>query len=179
MKKLLKITSQIWLFICSLIASRACIYYIFGLHEKDPRIPKWYGKHVLDYEGIPITGNVHAVAGILLITSFLLQIFSSRSNKFKEFHIINGHFATFISIVLVISGVIIGYKIPFGGLLETYTSIFFAVIYLIFIFHSFISGKKGELNKHREFVTRSIFLALSIGTLRIGITIFKNTKLFK
>lgn len=163
------------MFLCSLIALRACTFFLFKLHERDPRIPKWYGQHIIDYDLVPISGNLHATSGIIFILTILFQIFSARKKRFKKLHRTIGKLALINSLILSISGIYIGLLIPFGGIAESLISSTFGIVFLFYNYKLYKSAKERNFELHLNYVIRVIFLALSIGTLRIGISLFTST----
>lgn len=109
----------------------------------------------------------HVYSSILIIILGLTQFSKTIRNQFSFIHRLNGKAYVFLTLVIASpTGLIMAYHAN-GGFIAQISFAILSVLWFVFTLKAFLFIKKGNFQKHKNFMIRSYALTLSAITLRL------------
>jgi uncharacterized membrane protein len=117
--------------------------------------------------GFPVLTLMHVVPGAIFLTITPLQFSRRIRNKHLAFHRWSGRVLLIAAFFIGISGLTMGAIVPFGGPIAAAAVFTAGILFLISLIQAFVSIKRGDIERHREWMIRMFSLGLGIATVRI------------
>jgi uncharacterized membrane protein len=131
------------------------------------------GAHYDDYTRHPAIAAWHFLPGILYMAIGPLQFVSWIRRRHLQWHRWIGRFFLALTAVVVVSSLVVSYRLGFSGAAEGIQTTFYAVICAFAAAKSFWHVRHGEIALHREWMIRSFAVGLGGSTSRLtGVLIF-------
>lgn len=121
----------------------------------------------------PVIAAIHMFCGIAFILFAPLQFNSTFRRKHLNTHRRLGRVLLLCAFIAGIYGMISIIALPvFGGLASASAAWFFGTLFLFSLGRAFWCIRQKQINQHREWMIRSLAIALGVGTQRVIIFIF-------
>ena len=118
--------------------------------------------------------RVHVIAGLALVLAIPVQLSSRIRTRYRSLHRWLGRALMIVGIGVALSGLaMVG--TPVGGALEVSAVLFYGTALIGALVTAWRSIRRGDVARHREWILRSIAIALGIATTRPVVGIFFAT----
>ncbi len=124
------------------------------------------------YADHPSLTMLHILPGALFMILGPLQFVRRIRSRALGFHRWSGRVFVISSLVIGVTGMIMGVVMPIGGANETVATTFFALIFLFAVVRAFIYVRQGNVARHREWMLRAFAVGLAIATIRPIVVMF-------
>ena len=125
------------------------------------------------YSQNPALTYVHVVPGLVFMILGPLQ-FSKRIRATSlKFHRRSGRVFLVISVTTAIAGMVLAFRLPaFGGLNTAVATYFAGSLFLFSVAKAYYHVRRGEIVLHREWIIRAFALGLGVSTMRLVLIVF-------
>jgi len=120
----------------------------------------------------PLLTMLHIVPGVLFMVLGPLQFVRRIRAGHPRFHRWSGRVFVASSVVIGVTGLVMGVVMAIGGANETAATAFFAVIFLLALGKAVAHIRRGDRDRHREWMLRAFSVGLAISTIRPIIALF-------
>lgn len=157
--------------LAALLAWFALDRYIAGLdgHKRafDFLAPK-YGAVQLDVlASRPASELLHRIGGTILLASGLLQFWPKLRRERPKLHRAIGYLYIALALSAGASGIYLGVRAPYGGVLETIPAVLFGVALLVTTVVALRLARQRRFEIHREWMVRSFAFVLGPISMRV------------
>lgn len=128
--------------------------------------PAWFTEQMPRYRQHFVMTFLHVVPGFLLMVMAPMQLSSRIRSAWPTVHRIIGRSFVAISFVLLISGAVIGFVMPFDGVLESWGSLFIAIGFMVCMLKGVQAIRKGKVAQHRVYMSYMLAFAYTPITMR-------------
>jgi uncharacterized membrane protein len=133
----------------------------------DNPLVEYVTQQLPQFDTIPAVSAAHVVPAFIFMLFVGLQLLPAIRRNYPRFHRINGRVLVVCSVIFAISGLIIGFVIPFGGLEETIVNSILTLLFLYFLGQGYFSIRQGQVTRHQIAMMRMIAVALTPVVMRI------------
>jgi len=119
------------------------------------------------YETHPRNTLLHVLPGALLMLLAPLQFSKRIRNRYLSFHRWLGRCLLVLVMVIGWSAFYLGLLSPFAGTPESLTILVFGGLFVFSAGRAFLAIRKGDIERHRAWMTRMFALAIGISTARV------------
>jgi uncharacterized membrane protein len=124
------------------------------------------------YVQYPALTTLHILPGALFMILGPLQFVRRIRAPHLQFHRWSGRVFVMASIVIGVSGLVMGILMPIGGVSETAATTFFSLLFLYAVVRAFLEIRRGRIAQHREWMLRTFAVGLAIATIRPIVALF-------
>ncbi|SRR6266567_5552324 len=110
-------------------------------------------------------------AGVFMVL-MPLQFAQRIRDRHIGWHRWSGRFLVVLGVIVGVSALLLSYRTPIGGANETAATIFFAVLFLVFLGLGFWNIRRHRVAQHREWMIRAFGVVLGIATTRPIVAVF-------
>jgi uncharacterized membrane protein len=128
--------------------------------DQNRRLVRKFNRH-------PTTTFLHVVPGALFMLLAPLQFSRRFRARHPRWHRIAGRVLVVIAIPIAISGLYFGLAMPFAGFAEASAVALFGALFLISITRAFVAIRRGDVEQHREWMTRMFGIAIGVALQRV------------
>jgi uncharacterized membrane protein len=115
----------------------------------------------------PTTTLLHIVPGGLFLLLAPIQFSARMRSRHLEVHRWSGRFLALAALITAATGLHFGLFMPFAGPRETVPIALFSLFLVYAIGKGVVAVRKGQFDRHREWMIRAYALGLAISTVRI------------
>jgi uncharacterized membrane protein len=116
--------------------------------------------------------TLHILPGAMFMILGPLQFVRRIRSRHLQFHRWSGRVFVTASLVIGVSGLIMGILMPIGGANETAATTFFSFIFMFAVVRAFLEIRHGRIAQHREWMLRAFAVGLAIATIRPIVALF-------
>jgi uncharacterized membrane protein len=151
-------------------ADPARLWYLDAMHLEDPFATQRPAE-LRSLDGKFATNRVltlwHVLAGGIFLSFAPLQFSTSIRQRYVRLHRWSGRILLFTVVASVLPGLYFGVFIPYGGRAEAVAVAAVGGLLIIAICRGVLAIRRGQVARHREWMTRVFALALAISTTRV------------
>jgi uncharacterized membrane protein len=118
---------------------------------------------------------LHITVGLLFVCLVPLQFVAAIRTRRPQIHRINGRVLITLGTIAGVTALIMTFRNPIGGMNETAATVLFGTLFLFSLGKAFWYIRHGNVVLHREWMIRSVAIALGIGTVRPIMGVFFAT----
>jgi uncharacterized membrane protein len=115
----------------------------------------------------PSVTVLHVVPGGVFLILAPLQFSSWLRGRHPRIHRWSGRLLIAGGIVFTLTGLYFGLLMPYGGFGEMSAIVVFASLFLLALSQGFAAIRRGEVDRHREWMIRAFAIAVGVGTVRV------------
>ena len=119
---------------------------------------------------------VHIVPGLIFVVLGPLQFVSTLRSRRPRLHRWMGRVVLTSGLVTGITALAISTQMAIGGAVERAATALFGVIFLVALGQAFVSIRRRQVARHREWMIRAFALGLAVATIRPIVGAFFATK---
>lgn len=123
----------------------------------------------------PLLTLVHIMPALLFVTLGLLQFVKRIRSRRLQVHRWNGRILLILGLIVGISGIVMGFKMPISGVSETAAITLFGCLFLFSLTKGFLHIRNKNTVLHREWMIRAFAIGLAVTTTRPIVGIFFAT----
>ena len=141
-----------------------------ALHRVDPRVlerPAELARFDGRFAAHPVLARLHVGAGALFLILAPFQFSSRVRRRFIDVHRWSGRVLLSLAFITGSSALYFGLAVPFGGSFEAIGITIFDGLFLLSIARAFISIRRLQVARHREWMIRAFAVAVAISTARV------------
>jgi uncharacterized membrane protein len=120
----------------------------------------------------PILTFVHIIPGTIFMILGPLQLVRRIRARHLWLHRLSGRIFVAASLVIGLSGLVMGFVLAISGANETAAITLFSLLFLIFLAKGFLHARRREIAQHREWMIRAYAIGLAVATIRPIIGLF-------
>jgi len=124
------------------------------------RLDRKFGDH-------PRLALLHTVPGGLFLAFALLQFSTRVRRRWIGFHRWSGRLLIAAAFATTVPALFFGVLRPYGGSAEAVAIALFAALFLFSLGRGFVAIRRGDVTRHRAWMTRAFAIALGISTVRV------------
>jgi uncharacterized membrane protein len=128
--------------------------------EEMDQFNQWFSAH-------PAPTLLHVVPGTIFFFLAPFQFSSRIRTRYIRFHRWSGRIVLLAALIIGVSGLYLGSLFPYGGLSASSAVFFFGVLFLIAVMRAFISIRRHDFVRHREWMIRMFSIGIGIATIRV------------
>lgn len=156
----------------------AVIGHMVGLdasnYEGGPPGVEWFTEQMVLYRENGLLTYTHLLSAIVFVVIAPFQFMSSFRNKYIRWHRVFGRIFIGTSVIASTSGLILGIKMPYGGLIQTYITILVFIMVTTAAFVGIRHIKNKRMLLHQAWMVRLFAWSMSIATMRFVVGAFYN-----
>lgn len=118
--------------------------------------------------------RVHVIAGLALVLAIPVQLSSRIRTRYRSLHRWLGRALMIVGAGVALSGIAMVAS-PVGGPLEVTAILFYGTALIVSLVTAWRSIRRHDMSRHREWMLRSIAIALGIATTRPVVAVFFAT----
>ena len=118
---------------------------------------------------------VHILPGFLFMVLGPLQFVRRIRSRHLRFHRWSGRVFVSLGLVIGVSALAMSYTTSIGGANETAATTLFALLFLFDLVKAFVSIRRREIARHREWMIRAYAIGLAVATVRPIVGVFFAT----
>jgi uncharacterized membrane protein len=151
---------------------RIAVEFAVALTGIDPSSERYrrYEADVVEFSGKYYTHRLatflHTVPGALLLLLAPLQFSRHLRTRYIALHRWVGRLVLVCVIPVALSGFFFS-SMPYGGVPETVVTTFFGCLFLFAAGRAFVAVRRGDIDRHREWMIRMVAVAAGIVTIRV------------
>jgi len=131
---------------------------------------QWFSAHA-------VPTFLHIVPGVIFFILAPFQFSLRIRTHYIRFHMWSGWMILLAALIIGLSGLYLGSLFPYGGLTASSAVFFFGTFFLIAVMRAFISIRRHDFARHREWMIRMFSIGIGIATIRVvGTIIFIITQ---
>lgn len=119
------------------------------------------------YANHPALTLLHVVPGAIFLALAPLQFVSRIRKRGIALHRWSGRFLIVVAFAGTASALFFGLFTPFGGPAEAAAIALFGGLFLTALGRAFVAVRRGQLDRHREWMIRAFAIAIGISTIRV------------
>lgn len=116
----------------------------------------------------PAITLLHVVPAALFMILAPLQFMARIRRRALWWHRLAGRVILIISIPIGVSGMVFGLVMPFAGFVEASAIALFGTLFLTSIVLGFRAIRRGDIDRHREWMIRMVAVALGVSMVRLS-----------
>lgn len=119
------------------------------------------------FDSIPYVSAAHVIPALVFMLLVGVQLLPGLRRKYPRFHRYNGRVLMICALIFTLSGLIIGFVMPFGGAEESLVNLAIAAMFLYFLFEGYVAIKQAQVTRHQIAMLRMVAVALTPVVMRI------------
>ncbi|MBD3670433.1 MAG: DUF2306 domain-containing protein [Gammaproteobacteria bacterium] len=128
---------------------------------------EWFTEQLPRYAQHPVMTALHIVPSFLFMLLILVQLSPRVRERALPTHRWLGRLFVLMSVVIGVSGLLLGIIMPFGGLFETVVIVVVGLAFLAVLAMGVIRIRQGRIAEHRYWMLHMVALAFVPVTMRI------------
>lgn len=132
-----------------------------------PPGPEWFLEQIPRYDAHIWKTALHVVPAFAFVLLIVLQLSSRLRRKRPAVHRVIGRILFVFSVVMSLSGLVLGLTMPFGGIIESIAMVFYAGVFLFCLFRGIIYIRQKNIQAHRYWMLHMVALAFAPVTMRM------------
>ncbi|HVH98505.1 MAG TPA: DUF2306 domain-containing protein [Enhygromyxa sp.] len=127
-----------------------------------------YGEAQLDVlASRPASEFLHRIGGTILLAAGLLQFSAKLRRERPKLHRVTGYIYVTLALSAGCSGIYLGLRAPFGGVLETIPAVIFGAALIVTTVVALRLARQRRFEVHREWMVRSFAFVLGPISMRV------------
>lgn len=115
----------------------------------------------------PALTLLHVVPGGLFLALAPLQFWRRLRARHRQLHRWSGRVLVLAALVSTLSALYFGLLMPYGGRVEAVAIALFGGLFLASLARAVVAIRRGQVERHREWMIRAFAIAIGISTVRI------------
>lgn len=128
---------------------------------------EWYKIHLKSYKKFSLTTHLHLIAAMIFMLIAPFQFWSNFRNKHMHAHKVLGLIFILLAILTGVTGVTLGFVIPFSGAIESVIAFSMGGFLLFSIYKAVGAIRRKKIQQHREWMLRAFSAGSSVATMRV------------
>lgn len=157
------------------ISTRRFLFILSDTSDSPERaIAKLFDEHkFIDHSALTLA---HVVPSAIFILLALIQFSNPIRRRHPRYHRLAGTLAIGAGIVSGTTGIVMGFAMPSGGMLETSAMSFFGCVFLVSLIQGYQHARRKEFVSHQHWMVRAFAVASAIVTIRFIVLLFFITR---
>lgn len=119
------------------------------------------------YRHHQLLSYLHIIAGMFFLLTGAYQLIPHLRKRYRRVHRVVGRLFLATSGVVAITALVMALFFPFGDSIETATTLVYGSFLLVGTYFVYAAARKRAFSRHKAWVLRVYFVALSIASIRI------------
>ena len=133
---------------------------------------EWFTVQRNEYHSRPWLTNLHLVPAFVYAITVPFQFSTTMRAKHLNAHRMIGRFLLATMPIIALTGLIMGWVMPYGGLLETISASILFFLVLAATIKGFSAIRHHDIKNHRAWMIRLFAWCMSVATMRLILGIF-------
>jgi uncharacterized membrane protein len=115
----------------------------------------------------PLATLIHVLPAALFMLLVPLQFSTAVRRRTITWHRWSGRLIVALTVPIALSGLFFGLFMPFSGMVEASAIVVFSTWILLSLARALVSVRRGQIERHREWMTRMFSVAIGVSVVRI------------